>query len=60
MITFVLDMFNYELGNHEYSYTKDVTDTLSALDLTIEQVRGDERLFNALQSACKLQEEWRS
>lgn len=55
---FVFEMFNYELGNHEYIYTQDITDTLNALGLTIEEVRNDKRLLDALQKACKAQEDW--
>ena len=28
---FIFDMFDYELSNHEYSYTGDMTDSLCAL-----------------------------
>jgi len=52
---FVLNMFSYELANHEYCITYDVSDTLDALGLTIDEVRNDERLSNALQKACELQ-----
>ena len=31
---FIFDMFNYELSNHEYSYTRDLTDTLCAIGLS--------------------------
>jgi len=52
---FIFDMFNYELRNHEYNYTMDVTDTLEALNLTIEEVNADERLINGLSKAKKAQ-----
>lgn len=52
---FVFDMFNYELANHEYTYTWDVTDTLDALGLTIEQVQSDKKLSYALNKACEAQ-----
>ena len=52
---FIYDMFNYELANHEYCVTCDVTDTLEALDLTIEQIKADERLLNGLNKARKNQ-----
>ena len=52
---FIYDMFNYELANHEYCVTCDVTDTLEALDLTMEQVEADERLLNGLNKARKNQ-----
>lgn len=53
--SFIYDMFDYELANHEYSYTHDISDTLAALDLTEDQVRNDKRLLNALNQACKAQ-----
>lgn len=34
----LLEALIYELNNHEYSYTQDVSDALAALDLTIEEV----------------------
>jgi hypothetical protein len=50
---FIFDMFFYELGNYEYVYTNDVTDTLDALGLTIEKVRGDQKLLFGLKKAIK-------
>ena len=41
----------YELNNHEYSYTYDEEDALSALGLTIEEVEGSEMLSRALKQA---------
>ena len=55
---FIFEMFNYELSNHEYIYTHDVTDTLNALGLTVDEVKNDKRLIDALQKACKVQEDW--
>lgn len=55
---FIYDMFDYELANHEYAYTWDLEPTLDALGLTIEQVRADERMKNALKKACKAQNDW--
>lgn len=55
---FIFEMFNYELSNHEYIYTYDVTDTLNSLGLTADEVRNDKRLMDALQKACKAQEDW--
>lgn len=54
---YLYHMFNYELGNHEYSYTGDLTDTLDALDLTLEDVNADPRMDEALKRACKHQME---
>lgn len=52
---FICDMFNYELANHEYSYTHEIDDTLDALDLTIEEVNNDPRLLHGLRKACAAQ-----
>ena len=35
---FLYHMFNYELANHEYSYTGELDDTLDALGLTLEEI----------------------
>ena len=45
---FVLDMFLYELDNHEFSYTWDMEPALDALGLTMEQVAADAKLLNGL------------
>lgn len=50
---FIYDMFCYELSNHEYSYTHDVSDTLDCLDLTMEKVNADERLLHGLKKAMR-------
>lgn len=52
---FIFDMFNYELANHEYSYTGDITDTLECLGLTEEEVNADERLLHGLKKAIRKQ-----
>jgi len=48
---FIFEMFRYELDNHEYSYTGEISDTLSALGLTIKDVETDERLKAGLRKA---------
>lgn len=55
---FIFDMFDYELGNHEYVVTYDPTDAIYALGLTETEVQNDERLYNALTKACEAQKEW--
>jgi hypothetical protein len=35
---FIKDMFQYEMDNHEYSYTGDIEDTLDSLGLTIDEI----------------------
>lgn len=55
---YLYEMFKYELGNHEYTYTGSLTQTLDALDLTIEKVNADPRLLHALNRAKKEAWEW--
>lgn len=50
---FIKDMFLYELGNHEYIITGDLSDTLDALDLKIEDVIKNTKLKNGLELAKK-------
>ena len=53
---YLYHMFDYELGNHEYTYTYDLTDTLDALGLSMEDINADERMVDALNRAIKHQE----
>lgn len=53
---YLYHMFNYELANHEYSYTYDLEDTLDALGLTYEEVKADKKMYEALKRAIKHQE----
>lgn len=55
---FIYDMFDYELANHEYGYTRDIEDALGALGLTVEEVNADQRLLHGLKKACREQEDW--
>jgi len=55
---YIFDMFNYELGNHEFVITYDVEDTLDALCLTIDEVNASEKLKHGLNKAIKSQKEW--
>lgn len=52
---FILDMFDYELANHEYSYTWEIEPTLDALGLTVDDVNADSRLLHGLNKARKQQ-----
>ena len=54
---YLYHMFNYELANYEYSYTGDLTDTLDALDLTLEEIEANPQMDEALKRACKHQME---
>lgn len=53
---FIFDMFDYELGNHEYCITYDIGPTLDALDLTYEYVKNNENLLKGLKLAIENQE----
>jgi len=48
---FIRIMFEYELSNHEYSYTMDDEPTINALGLTYEKIEKSESLKNGLQLA---------
>jgi hypothetical protein len=48
---FIKDMFTYELGNHEYGYTGDLSDTLDSLDLTMDKINNSPNLLKGLQLA---------
>lgn len=50
---FIYDMFYYELCNHEFCITWDVTDTLNALGMSIEDINADEKLKQSLNKAKK-------
>ena len=45
------DAFMYELANHEFIITYDVSDTLEVFGLTIEEVQKDERISRLLKEA---------
>ena len=53
---YLYHMFNYELANHEYGYTGDLEDTLDYLGLTMEEIKADERMLDALNRAIANQE----
>ena len=40
-------------GNHEYDYTRDLTDTLDALDLTLDKVNKNPKLIKGLKLALR-------
>lgn len=52
---FIFDMFNYELANHEYGYTRDPEPTLDALGMNMEEIMADGRLLNGWKKAVKRQ-----
>lgn len=57
---YLYHMFDYELGNHEYTYTHELGDTLDALGLTMKDINADMRMYDALMRAIRHQEslEW--
>ena len=48
---FIYQAFNYELANHEYCITYDVTDTLAALGLTMDEVNSNPAMVEGLKAA---------
>ena len=54
---FIYEMFLEELENHEYGYTRDITDTLDALGYTIDDIRANDRLIKGLAMAMALIED---
>lgn len=48
---FVKDMFSYEMANHEYGYTRDLSDTLDALGYTTDEINKNPKLLNGLNAA---------
>ena len=56
---YILDMFSYELSNHEYCYTGDISDTLDCLRYTREEIKTDAKLLKGLNLAiekCKYED----
>ena len=50
---YIREMFEYEMNNHEYGYTRDISDTLDALSITEDEIVADERLLNGFKIARK-------
>lgn len=50
---FIVDMFKYELANHEYIITGNISDTLNAIGLSGEEVNNNEALRKGLAEAIK-------
>jgi hypothetical protein len=49
---FLLEAWYYELANHEYCITYDITDAREALGLTVDEINSDDRHQNALKKAA--------
>lgn len=45
---FIKDMFIYEMDNHEFNYTRDITETMDALGLTPSDIEESESLRRGL------------
>lgn len=52
---FIFDMFNYELANHEYCYTRSTESTLDALGYTQKNIDNNDNLKNGLRKAIAYQ-----
>jgi hypothetical protein len=52
---FILDMFEYELANHEYNITYSVEPTLDALGITAEDLAKNPALLYGLNKASENQ-----
>lgn len=50
---YIFDMFSYELSNHEYCYTGDISDTLDCLGYTREEINQDAKLLKGLNLAIE-------
>ena len=50
---YIYDMFFYELNNHEYGYTGDVSSTLEALGLTLVEIKESKPLKRGFEKAIK-------
>lgn len=50
---FLLDMFRYELRNHEYGYTHEIGETLASVCLTMQMVQKNPAMFAALNRAIE-------
>jgi len=48
---YIFHMFRDELINHEFTWTDDLTDTLDALCITVEEINNDPRLKRGLDKA---------
>ena len=55
---FMVDAFDYELGEHEYFITRDVEDTIEALGLCESDFKERPMLLEALKEGIKRQLEW--
>lgn len=52
---FIYDMVSTVLSDHEYGYTRDLTDSLGEIGMTVEEINKDKRFLRALGRAIKKQ-----
>ena len=57
-MNFVKDMFETELANHEFMYTRELTDTLDACGLSFDDVIANPKLLAGLNAAIQSYMEW--
>lgn len=57
---YIYDMFRYELSNHEYCITQNISDALSALGISVKTVTTDQRMLKAMRKACNDINTWYS
>ena len=50
---FLESAFEYELGNHEYCITYDISETLDALDISYDEYKMSERIKKIAKKAIK-------
>ena len=50
---FLQSAFEFELGNHEYIITYDITDTLGALGISFKEYNENERMKKLMNQAIK-------
>lgn len=55
---YIQEMFEYELANHEYGYTRDASDTFRALGLSMDEINANKNLLNGFTLARKSVIEW--
>lgn len=52
---FAADMFAYELANHEFGLTYDLSETLDALNMTLSSIKKEPEIYEALKTVLKEQ-----
>ena len=55
---FAVSAFDYELGNHEFTYTGNTSDAIESLGFTHSEIKKNKHLLKCLNKAIKLQWEW--